>query len=276
MYDFLKNKYVLGLILMTLIIFVAMGISAGGHVQGTFIEEGISLLISPVQKVVSSISNAIENSIQFLTEIRTLKKQTEELKVKVDELQEENRRLQELRSENERLRQMLDFKEKYDDYEYVGAQVIAKEPGNWFNTFTIDKGIADGLKHKSVVMSSKGLVGYVYDIQKHSAKVMAIIDIDSSVSTLISRTRDTAVVQGDLARQSAGLCKMSSISKDADIVVGDTIITSGLGGIYPKGLLVGKIKEIKEMPHEISQEATIEPVVDFKRLEEVFVILNTE
>ncbi len=276
MYDFLKNKYVLGLILVTLIIIVTMVISAGDYVQGTFVEEGISLLISPAQKVVTSIGNAIENSIQFLLEIRILKEQTEELKVKVEELQEENRQLQELRSENDRLRLMLDFKEKYSDYEYVGAQVIAKQPGNWFNTFTIDKGTADGLEYRNVVMSSKGVVGYIYDIQKHSAKVMSIIDIDSSVSALISRTRDTAVVKGDLALQNNGLCKMSNISKDADIVVGDNIITAGLGGIYPKGLLVGKIKEIEEMPHEISQEAIIEPVVDFKRLEEVFVILKTE
>lgn len=269
---FLKNKYVVGLILTTLVIFVMMGASAGDRTRPTFIEDAVSAIVSPIQKAFFNIGKSIENSIRFISEIKTLKQHNEELVKRLDELKEENRQLRALKNENMRLREMLGLKQKFDDFDIVGAQIIGKEPGNWFNVFTIDKGTADGLENKCAVITSKGLVGYIYDIRSNSAKVMSIIDSDSAVSALLVRTRDIAVVKGDLQLQHEALCKMTYISEEADIVVGDSIITSGLGGIYPKGLLIGKVKQILKEPHEIAQYAIIEPEVDFKRLEEVFVI----
>ncbi|MBZ4645008.1 MAG: rod shape-determining protein MreC [Petroclostridium sp.] len=272
---FLRNKYIIALILITLVIFVLMAMSVTGRSNATFVEDMVGVIVSPIQKVFFSIGKNIENSIQFIAEIKTLKQQNEKLLAEIDELKETNRKLQDLKAENERLREMLGLKERFDKFEIIGAQIIAKEPGNWFSVFTIDKGTNDGLEKNSAVITSKGLVGHIYDVGINRAKVISIIDSNSSVSGLMVRTRDIAVVKGDLALQKEGLCKMSYISKDADVIKEDLIETSGLGGIYPKGLLIGKIKEIKQEPHEISKYAIVEPAVDFKRLEQVFVIKNT-
>lgn len=272
---FLRNKYIIALILITLVIFVLMAMSVTGRSNATFVEDMVGVIVSPIQKVFFSIGKNIENAIQFIAEIKTLKQQNEKLLAEIDELKETNRKLQDLKAENERLREMLGLKERFDKFEIIGAQIIAKEPGNWFSVFTIDKGTNDGLEKNSAVITSKGLVGHIYDVGINRAKVISIIDSNSSVSGLMVRTRDIAVVKGDLALQKEGLCKMSYISKDADVIKEDLIETSGLGGIYPKGLLIGKIKEIKQEPHEISKYAIVEPAVDFKRLEQVFVIKNT-
>lgn len=253
-----------------------MGISATNRPTVTLFEDVVGVVVSPIQKIFFSIGKNAQNFIQFITEIKTLKQQNERYLREIDELKEENRKLQALKDENERLREMLGLKDRFDKFEIIGAQIIAKEPGNWFNVFTIDKGTADGLQKNSAVITSKGLVGHIYEIGINRAKVISVIDSNSAVSGLIVRTRDIAVVKGDLTLQKDGLCKMSYISKDADIIPGDLIETSGLGGIYPKGLLIGKIKATKKEPYEISKYAIVEPVVDFKRLEEVFVIKNTE
>ncbi|WHH61053.1 rod shape-determining protein MreC [Petroclostridium sp. X23] len=276
MSHFIRNKYIIALILTTIAIFVFMGMSTAERQKAFFLEDIVGVVVSPIQKVFFSIGKNIESSIKFLSEIKTLKQQNEMLLSEVDELKETNRKLQDLRAENERLREMLGLKERFDKFEIVGAQIIAKEPGNWFNVFTIDKGTADGLEKNCAVISSKGLVGYVFDIGLNRAKVISVIDSNSSVSSLIVRTRDIAVVKGDLTLQKEGLAKMNYIDKDADIIKGDLIETSGLGGIFPKGLLVGKIKEVGKEPYEISKYAVIEPAVDFQRLEQVFVIKNTK
>ncbi|MCG8501698.1 MAG: rod shape-determining protein MreC [Firmicutes bacterium] len=272
---FLKNKYNIALIVITLTIFVIMGMSVGDRPKATVVEDVIATVVSPVQSFFYNTGKSVENAVRFASEIKTLKEERDRLLLQVDKLQEDNRGLQELGKENKRLREMLGLKKKLDDFEFVGAQIIGKDPGNWFNTFTIDKGTADGLENKCAVIASKGLVGYIYDVRTNSAKVMSIIDNDSAVSALIERTRDIAVVKGDLVLQHEGSCKMDNIEKGADIIAGDCVVTSGLGGIYPKGLLIGMIKQISEEPHEISQYAIVEPAVDFKRLEEVFVIKKT-
>ncbi|MGE4282699.1 MAG: rod shape-determining protein MreC [Clostridia bacterium] len=272
---FFKNKYVLGLIITTVVIFILMGMSTAESQKANFFEDITGLVISPIQKVFFGVGKNIEGSIEFVGEIKNLKQKNEILLTEVDELKETNRKLQDLKDENQRLREMLGLKERFDEFQIVGAQIIAKEPGNWFNIFTIDKGTADGLEKNCAVITSKGLVGHIVDISLNRAEVISIIDSNSSASSLIVRTRDIAVVKGDLTLQKEGLCKMNYIAKDADIIKGDQIETSGLGGIFPKGLLVGTIKEIGKEPYEISKYAIIEPAVDFKRLEQVFVIKNT-
>lgn len=273
---FMKNKYIVGLIIITIIIFVLMGLSTIDRSKTPMVENVIGVVISPVQNVFSSVGNYIENLAQFVFDMKTLKQQNEELSKKVDQLEQDNRGIQELQDENQRLRELMELKQKQKQFDTIGADIIAKEPGNWFNAFTIDKGTANGLQKKCAVITSKGLVGYIYDIGSNWAKVIAIIDPDSSAGGTIVRTRDSAVVKGDVNLEKDGLCKMTYLSKEADIISGDLIETSGLGGIYPKGLLIGKVGEIKPEEQGISQYAIIEPAVDFERLKEVLVIRSVE
>ena len=263
------------LIITTLGLFVFMAFSSQQRERPTLFEDALSTIVTPIQKVFLSVSTSIENSIAFVSEIKMLKDQNETLIVMVEQLEEENRRLQEFKDENVRLKEMLGLKHEFDNFEIIGAQIIAKEPGNWFYIFTINRGTVHGIENQSAVITNKGLVGHVFDVRRNSAKIMAIIDSDSKVSALIARTRDIAVVKGDLTLTQEGLCKLSYVSKEADIIEGDAVITSGLGGIYPKGILIGRIREIEKQPYELTQNAIVEPEVDFKRLEKVFVIRKT-
>lgn len=275
MLHFLRNRYFI-MAVIVLCIFIAMGISTkGGKEFSSFGSKNIvSTVVSPFQKVLSMSARKVEDTVSFFVEMRRLKAENEELALKVDMLESENRRVKELIEENKRLRETLGFTERFIEYKKVAASVIAKEPGNWFNVFVVDRGTKDGVVNKSVVVTSSGLVGYVIDAGYNSSKVASIIDENCVVSSRLTKTRDIVIVKGSFELRNTGLCKMEYIQTETDVEAGDMVETSGLGGIFPGGILVGKIKEIRQGGHDISRYAIVEPSVDFKRLEEVFILVN--
>lgn len=271
MFQFIKNKYIIGLILATILIFIGIAISANRD-NTTFINNTVGNVMSPIQKLFFNIGSKIEDFVQYIAEIRRLSQENENLRKEIEILREENRKLEPLKDENQRLREMVGLKDQFAQFHFIGAQVIAKDPGNWFNTFTIDKGTDDGLSKNDVAITNQGVVGHIFDIGTNWAKIVSIIDSNGGASGLVMRTRDIAMVKGDVILQNEGLCKMTQIPNDADVIINDKIETSGLGGIYPKGLLIGTIIDIKKEAHEISKYAIVKPAVDFKRLEEVLII----
>ena len=170
------------------------------------------------------------------------------------------------------LLEALNIKNQLKEFDYISTNIIAKDPGNWFNIFTIDKGSTNAVNNNSVVVASKGLVGRVMVSGPFSAKVISIIDIDSSVSARLTKNRGLVDVKGDITLRDQGLCKMYNIDPGVDIAVGDSVETSGVGGIFPKGIKIGEIKEIRQVNNELDRYAIIEPAVDFNRLEDVFVL----
>ena len=197
-----------------------------------------------------------------------------ELKDEVNRLSARVRELEAFGKENERLRQMLELKEAETERDIVCCEVIAKDPGNWFYSFTMDKGKGDGLKVDDTVMSGYGLVGRITEVGPNWAKVVTIIDSESSVGALVSRTQDLAIVDGDLYLADDGKCKLNYLTKDTSLVLGDTIVTSGLGGVYPEGILIGTVSEIKSDSMGYSQYAVIDTAVNFEKIQEVMVIRN--
>ncbi|HOA81157.1 MAG TPA: rod shape-determining protein MreC, partial [Defluviitaleaceae bacterium] len=212
------------------------------------------------------------DQINFIKNIKNLEKQNAELSKKVDELSYENKILQQYKDENTRLRKLLDLDKKYADYPKIGAEIIGKDPGNWYNVFLIDKGSNDGLEVDMVVLSGNGLVGHIIEVAPNYSKVLAIIDDRNAVSSKVLRTGDLGIVKGDLSLLNQGLCRMEYVDAEADIIVGDEIVTSNLSDIYPPGIMIGTVKEIETESHGLTKYALIEPVVDFKHLEEVLVI----
>ena len=145
---------------------------------------------------------------------------------------------------------------------------------NFSKSYTINKGIKDGITQNCAVITPYGLVGYVSEAGRSWAKVCPIVDSRVSVSASIIRVANTAIVQGDMSLMEEGLCKMAYVSKEAGIEIGDYIETSGAGGIIPAGIYIGKVVEIRNDITGVSQEAVIKPGVDFSNLKEVMVILN--
>lgn len=222
----------------------------------------------------STMGQKVEYFFSTFKEIKTLKEENEKLKIRVNELEKENRELIGFREKNEELREALKLKSQFEDYEIIGANVIAKDPGNWFDVFTIDIGKKDGIDvDYPVITSTKGLVGRVISSDLTSSKVISIIDEDSVISCWLSKIGGGhVIVKGDLTLKEEGLCHMYNIPANLDVAFDDVIETSGLGGIYPKGILVGRVKEIRQADSELDRYGIIEPEVNLKKLQEVFVL----
>lgn len=271
MLHLLKKKAVL-IILVTIVLFIVIGITSQNNSKLGWFGNLFNTIVSPVQNALTFTGNKVDKTLSYFNDNKKIREENENLKKRIDELEKENEDLKELKTRNDMLMEALNIKNQLKEFDYISADIIAKDPGNWFNVFTIDKGSTHGVNNNSVVVSSKGLVGRVMVAGPFSAKVISIIDIDSAVSARLTKNRRYVDVKGDISLKDQGLCKMYNIQPDIDIAVGDSVETSGIGGIYPKGIKIGEVKEIRQVNNELDRYAIIEPAVDFNMLEDVFVL----
>ncbi|MBD5396394.1 MAG: rod shape-determining protein MreC [Lachnospiraceae bacterium] len=230
-------------------------------------------VIVPLQEGISKAGYWLNARSQELVEIRSLLSENEELKAQIDELTMENIRLQQDRYELTNLRELYDLDVQYDEYDKVGARIIAKDSGNWFHSFTIDKGYEDGLEIDMNVMAGSGLVGRIIDVGPNWSKVLSIISDNSNVSGMVLSTSDRLIVTGDLKLYADGVISFEMLIDSEDRVVeGDKIVTSHVSDKYLPGILIGYISTINVDANNLTKSGLITPAVDFEHLEEVLVI----
>lgn len=230
-------------------------------------------LITPLQEGISKMGGWLHTRSEELVQIRTLLKENEELKEKIDELTVENIRLQQDRYELTNLRELYELDVQYDEYDKVGARIIAKDSGNWFYSFVIDKGYNDGLAIDMNVMAGSGLVGRITDVGPNWAKVMSVIADNSNTSGMVLSTSDNLIVSGNLELYAEGVISFEKLVDSADRVVeGDKIVTSNVSDKYLPGILIGYISSINVDSNNLTKSGLITPAVDFEHLEEVLVI----
>ena len=230
-------------------------------------EQLIVEITAPFQKLIKQTINFTKDfwlNYFYLIDVRN---ENTRLKQEINSFRRENSRYKELLATHERLRKLLQFKEIIRR-PVVAAQVIGLDPTGWFKSIIIDKGKRAGLKWDMPVVNASGVVGRIVSVSTDYAKVLLIIDQNSSVDCLTQQSRDRGMVKG----LSTDVCKMDYMAKSNDAVVGDMVITSGLGGIFPKGLPVGRISRVKDVSGELFKEIEVSPSVDFSKLEEVLVI----
>jgi rod shape-determining protein MreC len=267
----LKSKlFIVALVVVIILALAAVSAREGSGIR--VIGNIISVPIAPLQSVISFMAEKIGGVFEYFRDVKVTKAENEELLRRITELEKENRELERLERENKELRDALNFLDQMESFEPIGCTIIAKDPGNWFEVFTINRGSKDGIEINSPVVTAYGLVGRVSQVDLFTSKVTSIIDMDSTVAARVSRSRDILIVRGDAALRNSGLCRMDYISPDVDIMPGDIIETSGLGGIYPKGIIIGQVKDVIRNEGQFDSYAIIAPVVDFKRLEEVIVL----
>lgn len=185
----------------------------------------------------------------------------------------ENIKLQQDRYELTNLRELYNLDSQYDEYEKIGARIIAKDSSNWFHTFVINKGAEDGLLTDMNVMAGSGLVGRIVDVGPDWAKVMSIIDDNSNTSGMVLSTSDNLMVRGDLEQYAEGMIRFEMLIDNADRVVeGDKIVTSNVSDKYLPGILIGYIAKVNVDSNNLTKSGLITPAVDFEHLEEVLVI----
>lgn len=268
---FLKHKKRIigaGIAILVLVTVIASGIK----LNATLLESAIGVVVTPFQDLTTGISSWIDDTVTSARNKTKLKDENEELKQQIAELTNKNRKLSMYETENERLTALLKIAQKYPSYDSVGARVIAKDPGIWYDGFTINKGTTSSISANMVLIAPEGLVGKVLESGATFSKAQSILDSRSSVPAMSVRTGDLGVVKGNYSLANHGLCKMEYIDGDAEIMVGDEIVTSQLSDIYPEGLAIGKVLEIETDTNGLTKYAVIEPYVDLKHLDTVLVL----
>lgn len=208
-------------------------------------------------------------------QIRTLLTENEALKQQLDELTIENVQLQQDKYELNNLQKLYKLDMQYEEYEKIGARIIARDSGNWYHSFTIDKGLEDGLAVDMNVIADGGLVGGIIDVGPNWAKVNSIISDNSNVSGKVLATGDNLIVSGDLELMQQGIISFSQLLDSAGVVVnGDKIVTSHISDKYLPNILIGYINEISLDSNKLTKSGTVTPAVDFEHLEEVLILLE--
>ncbi|ACL76890.1 rod shape-determining protein MreC [Ruminiclostridium cellulolyticum] len=271
---FKSRALVITIIVLILIVCVGLTVNPASNIN--WIGNLISVPFTSVEKAFSYTGQKVEEGISLFDNVQKLQAENKELKEKIDKLNNERTEYLRLKRENEDLRKVFDLKDQFASYDHVGANIIARDGGNLFNVFLTDKGSANGINYNMPVITSKGLVGRVVSAQLFSSKIISIIEDGSSVSALVAKSGDYVVVKGDIKLEKEGLCKLEYIPADLDLIQGDIIQTSGIGGIYPRGITIGTVKEIRAGESDLDRYAIIQPAADLKRLNQVVILRNKD
>lgn len=243
----------------------------GGKGSWNPAEQIIIEVTAPFQRLITGTINIVEGIWLKYFDLVNVRDENARLMGEIESLRMENSRYQETLATQERLQKLLKFK-KTINWPVVAAQVIGRDPTGWFKSVIIDKGKNSGLKINMPVVNAEGVVGRLVSVSPNYSKVLLIIDQNSAVDCVIQRSRDEGIVKGLTTK----LCVLEYMLKTSDVVMGDKVVTSGLGRVYPKGLPVGKVLEVVDIPGELFKDIKVEPMVDFSKLEELLVILKED
>lgn len=240
-----------------------------------FVTKPLQIVAAPFEYGASRIMSFLTSNIHVLDVSMKNRIEWEALEKENADLKSRSVDYDELVAENSRLRGLLDYKTSHPQYQLVTGAVISRDYGTWSNTMIIDIGTSDGIAKDMAVIAPTGVVGFISDVYPHSARVQLLTDPRTSIGAIVQRpeSRVSSVVRGNGSVPTEP--QFVNIAKDADILEGDTLVTSGFGSIYPKGLFIGTIVSIHQNGNDFVKYATIRPSVDFSKLEEVFVIIKS-
>ena len=242
----------------------------------TVVEQIVGTITAPVQSLTSGLSGSITGFLdQFL--------RASEISQENEQLREENRKLIEqmvdyenYKHENESLKEQLGIQEENPQWETMTASVIGRDPSDQFYSFTIDKGTLDGVSYQDPVITADGLVGIVSEVGPVFAKVTTILDVRLNVACQDVRTQDVATISGDIEMAQQGKCKMSLIPRESGIAKGDIVQTAGTSGLYPQGIVVGRVSDVGFEPQGTMMYAVVEPANDIKSIKDVVIITSVK
>ena len=240
----------------------------------TVVEQIVGTITAPVQSLTSGLSGSITGFLdQFL--------RASEISQENEQLREENRKLIEqmvdyenYKHENESLKEQLGIQEENPQWETMTASVIGRDPSDQFYSFTIDKGTLDGVSYQDPVITADGLVGIVSEVGPVFAKVTTILDVRLNVACQDVRTQDVATISGDIEMAQQGKCKMSLIPRESGIAKGNIVQTAGTSGLYPQGIVVGRVSDVGFEPQGTMMYAVVEPANDIKSIKDVVIITS--
>ncbi|MGD9136147.1 MAG: rod shape-determining protein MreC [Desulfobacterales bacterium] len=267
-----SRKMVLIVGFIVLIAVNIIGLSVTSRRSTSFGIERIALsAIAPFQELVTRSLRFTRDIWRHYFYLVTISRLNQVLIQELNQAVEDQNKWHETELANDRLRNLIDFQKNISE-RVVAAEVIGKDPSAWFKTVIIDKGKTDGLTRGLPVVIAQGIVGQVVEVSAHYSKVMLIVDSNSAVDSLVQRTRARGVIKGESTDQ----CRLDYVLRKNDVRIGDIVVSSGLDGVYPKGLRIGLVSQVTAHDADIFHELIITPFVDFEKLEEVLVILEVQ
>jgi len=271
----IPSKYLL--FVLSCICVVVMALSLSTDIFNKPLNTVVGYIVVPFQQGISKLGGWIYDRTEELEQVRVLIEENMRLKEEINELKVENTRLQQDKSELNRLRELYKMDNQYDEYTKVGARIIARDTGNWYSSFMIDKGEKDGLAKDMNVIAEGGLVGRITAIGPNWATVTSIIANNSNVSAKTLSTSDLMMVSGDLESMKEGLIRFSQLVDSNDAVKqGDKVVTSHISDKYLPDILVGYVYSVVTDSNNLTKSGYLSPAVDFEHLEEVLVIYETK
>lgn len=267
-----KKTGIIGIIITIIILIILVFVSNMDIEKMSYVESILSSIVMPVQNGLTYLKNKVSGNNTFFSDINNLRQENEELKQKNAELEKNLRELEIVKSENATLKEYANLTEKYSEYSTKPAYIINKDISNYSSTYVINVGSKDGIAPNMTVISEKGLVGHIISVTNSTAKVQTIIDTANTVSAILTSSQDAIICKGTLEDKT--ILKGSYIPTGANLILGDKIETSGMGGIYPKGIVIGTIKSIEQTRNITDRYITVTPAVDFEKVQTVLVVVN--
>ncbi len=269
-----KSRYLL--IVLTIVCLSLITLTVNQFVSIDGIRNAAGTLIVPLQTGINRVGDWLNSRTDGYISAVRLARENEELRQKVDYLEEQNTILSENADELARLRDLYKLDQDYSAYDKVAASVIAKDPGNWYNTFTINKGTNDGIAVDMNVITTGGLVGLVTKVGTNWAQVRTIIDDNSNVSAMLMTTNANCIISGDLSLINEGKLSLSELRSEIVASPGEKVVTSNISSKYLPGILIGYIDTISDDTNHLTKTGYLIPAVDFEDIRNVFVILKVK
>jgi len=258
-----------GLIVGAGLTLLALGVLSSGRQDGGLVGRSVGVLGAPVQAVVRTVADGLGSAVDHYVFLVGESEEADALRQEVAGLKRDLLAVQEVALENQRLKNLLEFKES-TDLKLVPARVVGRSATAWYQSFVLDKGSSAGVRVDCPVVTPAGVVGRVFEAGPSASRVLLLTDANSAVDALVQSTRAQVLVEGRLDP----ICRVLYLARGDEAAPGDRVVTSGLGGVFPKGLLLGEISRIQVRPGEVFHTAELIPSADFSRLEEVFVVLR--
>lgn len=270
--EFWKSKSFKALLAVFIILsaFFIRGLAVGG--MSVVMDSVLGFVLNPIQAVTAFVSEKTHTTFDKYFHVGDVYRENQELKNEVASLTKRLGDYEEMKNENENLKSYLDIKEINPDFSFEPARVIGRDPSDLFKSFIIGKGSLSGIKPRDVVITPMGLVGIVDEVSLSSSKVKTSLDISAEIGVSNTRTMEVGIVTGDASLASKGKCVLKYIPRSSSIVKGDIIFTTGVGGVFPEGLVVGRVDEIQMESHGKSLFASIIPPQNPDDIRDVFVI----
>lgn len=275
MKEFFKTKTFIVLLCTALVLTIvpsvlsAMGLSS-------YMKSAVNIAVMPFQKAFNYVADAIDGFASYFTEFDRLAEENENLKAELEELREKSYDAVEMENDYKWLSEYLELKREHTDFIMTPANITGRESGNYMTVFTLDRGTAHGIKTGMPVITSDGVVGYIAEVGVNWSKVKTLLEATVSIGVYVERSGEIGLVTSDYVMSRENICEMKYLSDDADVEIGDRVLTSGYGTVYPRGLVLGYVSDIKHDDYSQSTIAYITPSAELSDLMRVMIITDYE